>query len=157
MSHHKHWRCIALWSLLGFLPQAYADQGPALSIFGGVEQFRWREFDTDKRELLEESGQRYNVAVNYDNLRRLNSGALYSLGGKLTLGVVDYDGETQLTRIPVQSTTTYFGMQVDALGGLSFRESLAWPRPARRRWAEFLVAQHRRYLCPGFRAGVRWG
>jgi hypothetical protein len=120
----KHRSVVVLCSLLGLLPPAYADQSPALSILGGVEQFRWREIDTDKRELLEESGQRYSVAVNYDNLRRLNSGSVYSVGGKLYLGAVDYDGETQLTSIPVQSTTTYFGMQVDALGGYRFASHL---------------------------------
>lgn len=120
MSHLKHWCRVVVWSLLGFLPQAYADQSPAVSILGGVEQFVWREFAPDKREYLEESGQRYSVALAYDNLRRLNSGPVYSLGGKLYLGAVDYDGETQLTSIPVQSTTTYFGAQVDALGGYRF-------------------------------------
>jgi hypothetical protein len=120
MLHRKHWHSIALWTLLGLLPQAHADQGSAISMLTGVEQYRWREFDTDKRQLLEESGQRYSVAANYDNLRRLNSGGLYSVGGKFYLGSVDYDGETQLTSIPVQSTTTYVGIQVDAVGGYRF-------------------------------------
>lgn len=120
----KHWPRLVLWPLLGFLPAVHADQSPAVSIAGGVEQFRWREFDTDKRELLEESGQRFSVMLAYDNLRRLNSGPVYSLGGKFYLGAVDYDGETQLTSIPVQSTTTYFGAQVDALGGYRFAHRL---------------------------------
>jgi hypothetical protein len=109
-----------LWTLTGFLSVAHADQSPAVSVVAGVEQFLWREFDTDKREFLEESGQRFSMALAYDNLRRLNSGPVYSLGGKFYLGAVDYDGETQLTSIPVQSTTTYIGAQVDALGGYRF-------------------------------------
>ena len=124
MLNPKYWLYVGAWSLLGFLPQAYADQASTLSILGGVEQFRWREIDTDKRQLLEESGQRYNVAVNFDNLRRLNSGMVYSLGGKLYLGSVDYNGETQLTSIPVRSTTSYFGVQFDALGGYRFERHL---------------------------------
>ena len=120
MANPNYWLHVGVWSLLGFLPQAYADQSSTFSMHGGVEQFRWREIDTDKRQLLEESGQRYSVAVNFDNLRRLNSGVVYSFGGKLYLGSVDYNGETQLTSIPVQSTTSYFGLQFDALGGYRF-------------------------------------
>ncbi len=120
----NHWRRIVLCMLSGFLSVAHADQSPAVSVAGGVEQFVWREFATDQRELLEESGQRFSMAVAYDNLRRLNSGPVYSLGGKVYVGSVDYDGETQLTSIPVQSTTTYFGAQVDALGGYRFAARL---------------------------------
>lgn len=124
MANPNYWLHVGVWSLLGFLPQAYAEQSSTFSMHGGVEQFRWREIDTDKRQLLEESGQRYSVAVNFDNLRRLNSGVVYSFGGKLYLGSVDYNGETQLTSIPVQSTTSYFGLQFDALGGYRFERRL---------------------------------
>ena len=123
----NHWRRIVLCMLSGFLSVAHADQSPAVSVAGGVEQFVWREFATDQRELLEESGQRFSVALAYDNLRRLESGPVYSLGGKLYLGAVDYDGETQLTGIPVQSTTTYFGAQVDAWEATALRVACtAW-------------------------------
>lgn len=123
----KFARCglgVTLLSLLGGFPVAQASEGAGFSISAGVEQFLWREFNQSGRELVEESGQRYSVAFAYDNLRRLNPGAVYSFGGKLYAGAVDYDGETQISSIPVQSTSNYFGVQFDALGGFRFAQRL---------------------------------
>lgn len=125
MSQHKFLVSAILSSLfLALPPQSRCDQSPALSISGGVENFRWRELDGGGGRLLEESGPRYNVAVNYDNLRRLNSGAVYSVGGKFYVGAVDYDGQTQLTGVPMKSTTHYTGVQLDGLGGYRFARRL---------------------------------
>ena len=66
------------------------------------------------------SNPRLGLGGNYDNLRQLNSNTIFSFGGKFYTGAVDYDGETQLTAIPVQSTTNYFGLQFDAWGGHCF-------------------------------------
>ncbi len=110
--------------LLGAVPRAYSAENATFSIAGGVEKFNWREFDSSGRELLEESGLRYTLGGNYDNLRRLNSGAIFSLAGKIYAGAVDYDGETQKTAIPVQSTTNYIGAQFDAVGGHRFARRL---------------------------------
>ncbi len=110
--------------LLGAMPSAYSAENATFSMSGGVEKFNWSEFDSSGRELLEESGLRYTFGGNFDNLRRLDSGGIFSLGGKFYAGAVDYDGETQLTAIPVQSTTSYFGAQFDALGGYRFARHL---------------------------------
>ena len=116
---------IAIVALLfGAVSSVYATENATFSIAGGVEKFNWREFDSLDRELLEESGVRYTFSGNYDNLRRINSGGVFSLGGRLYVGVVDYDGETQGTAIPVQSDTDYLGVQFDALGGYRFARHL---------------------------------
>lgn len=112
---------LLLW---GVMPNAYSAENATFSIAGGVEKFNWSEYNSRGRELLEESGLRYTIGGNYDNLRRLNSGAVFSLAGKLYAGAVDYDGETQITATPVQSTTNYLGFQFDALGGYRFARRL---------------------------------
>ena len=110
--------------LLGTMSSAYSAGNATLSIAGGVEKFNWREFSSNGRELLNESGPRFSFGGSYDNLRRLNSGELFSVGGKLYAGAVDYDGETQITAVPVQSTTNYFGVQFDAMGGYRYARRL---------------------------------
>ena len=110
--------------LVGAVSGARAAEHGTFSMAGGVEKFNWREFDSRSRELLEESGVRYTFSGAYDNLRRINSGGVFSLGGRVYAGAVDYDGETQGTAIPVQSTTHYFGAQFDALGGYRFAHHL---------------------------------
>ena len=117
---------LLLW---GVMPNAHSTENTIFSIVGGAEKFNWSEYNSRGRELLEESGLRYTIGGNYDNLRRLNSGEIFSLGGKLYVGAVDYDGETQTADIqiagtPVQSTTKYFGVQFDALGGYRFARRL---------------------------------
>lgn len=112
---------LLLW---GVMPNAHSAKNATFSIAGGVEKFNWSEYNSRGRELLEESGLRYTIGGNYDNLRRLNSGAVFSLAGKLYAGAVDYDGETQITATPVQSTTNYLGLQFDALGGYRFARRL---------------------------------
>lgn len=116
---------IIITLLLGIIPNAHSvEKNAAFSMAGGVEKFNWREFASNGRELLDESGLRYSFGGNYDNLRRINSGSIFSLAGKVYAGDVDYDGETQLNAIPVQSTTTYFGAQFDAMGGYRFAHHL---------------------------------
>ena len=116
---------IIITLLLGVMPNAYpVEKNAAFSITGGVEKFNWREFGSNGRELLDESGLRYSFGANYDNLRRINSGTIFSLAGKVYAGDVDYDGETQPSAIPLQSTTTYFGAQFDAMGGYRFARHL---------------------------------
>lgn len=66
--------------LLGAMPSAYSAENATFSMSGGVEKFNWREFDSSGRELLEESGLRYTFGGNFDNLRRLDSGGIFSLG-----------------------------------------------------------------------------
>ncbi len=111
-------------SLFGAVSSVHAAENATFSMAGGVEKFNWREFDSLGRELLEESGVRYTFSGNYDNLRRINSGGVFSLGARLYVGAVDYDGETQGTAIPVQSNTDYLGVQFDALGGYRFARHL---------------------------------
>ncbi len=70
-----------------------ADASADLGIQAGVESFRWREYGASGAQLLEESGPRFHVGVDW----RLPIGAdrhwLLETQGSLYYGKVDYDGQ----------------------------------------------------------------
>jgi hypothetical protein len=101
-----------------------ATDASRVSVEAGMEQFHWREYGPAHVEWVDEQGERIMVSVNYDNLRRLDSGNVFRVGGKLYLGAVDYDGETQISGIPVQSTSNYLGMSIEGTGGYRFARRL---------------------------------
>lgn len=90
----------------------------ATSLFGfGLEQFVWKEFDTDGSQLLKESGPRYVFTYQYQSERQ--DQMTYDFLADIYLGNVDYDGQTQ-TGIPVTSISEYVGVRAEALVGYHF-------------------------------------
>jgi hypothetical protein len=116
------WKYCALL-FLSLTTTAQAADNPQVSIQFGVEDFRWREFGDGGERLLQETGWRYSIGAAYDNFRREGPGLLYSVGGKLYLGVVDYDGQTQ-SGIPATADVDYFGVTIEALAGYRFGRRL---------------------------------
>lgn len=115
--------CVMLILSLSAATIAQAADNPQASIQFGLQDFRWREFGDDGARLLQEKGWRYSIGGAYDNFRREGPGLLYSVGGKLYLGVVDYDGQTQ-SGIPATADVNYFGLNLEALAGYRFGQRL---------------------------------
>lgn len=85
---------------------------PALqSLQVRYEQFEWREFGRDGRQLLKESGPR--VGLQWARETRHANAPDWSARALAYFGDVDYDGQTQLGE-PIESTTEYRGIQADA-------------------------------------------
>lgn len=96
-----------------------AAEKPQASIQLSAQSFTWKEFDSAGRQLLEERGPRFFVGATFDNSRRQGPGMLYSVNGKIYLGNVDYDGQTQ-SGIPATTDVNYFGLNIEAQGGYRF-------------------------------------
>jgi hypothetical protein len=105
-----------LLSLLGTAPVAQAADSPQTNMQVDIQAFHWREFGGAGERLLQEKGARLAVGGAYDNFQRTNSGVLYSINGKLYLGTVNYDGQTQ-SGIAATTDTRYLGVNLEALGG----------------------------------------
>ncbi len=78
----------------------------------GVESFRWREFEAGRR-LLEESGPRYRLGLNWLSPLGGNPWHAIELRGALYFGSVDYDGQACTLSgmcIPFQTDTDYLGV-----------------------------------------------
>ena len=82
---------------------AYAE----ISVYGGLERFNWREYDSSGRELLEESG--YRLVTGFESVAEGESGILLDYEGRFYGSSVDYDGETQ-DSVPLDSKTSYAGL-----------------------------------------------
>lgn len=84
----------------------------SLTLGGGVEYFRWREFaPLTGQELLEESGARY--FVNLDASRPIGQGDwVYGFHGRVYSGSPHYDGQYQ-DGTPAESTTDYSGASAE--------------------------------------------
>lgn len=78
-----------------------------ISVYGGLEQFNWREFDVSGTELLEESG--YRLFTGFETQPEGGSGFLLNYEGRIYGSAVDYDGQTQ-DGVPLNSTTGYAGV-----------------------------------------------
>lgn len=85
----------------------------------GIERFVWQEYRADGRRLLRESGPRVTLGLAVDEFGRPSSGFLYALSGRVYLGRVDYDGQTQ-NGVPLTSDTFYGGATGEATGGYRF-------------------------------------
>ena len=92
---------------------------PEASVQFGLQNFSWSEFNNTGAKLLEENGARFTIGAALDNFQHEGSGFLYNVNGKIYLGVVDYDGQTQ-SGVPVMTDVTYFGLNIEALGGYRF-------------------------------------
>jgi hypothetical protein len=108
--------------VLGLSAVAQAADAPQASVQFGPQSFRWREFGDTGERLLQEKGARFSIGAAFDNFRREGPGVLYSVNGKLYLGRVNYDGQTQsaipaLDGIPLSTDVDYFGVNIEALAG----------------------------------------
>lgn len=108
-----------LFSFLGVTSMVHAAEKPQVSIQLSAQSFTWREFNSAGGQLLEEKGPRFFVGAAIDNFRRQGPGLLYSVNGKIYLGNVDYDGQTQ-SGIPAMTDVSYFGVNIEAQGGYRF-------------------------------------
>jgi hypothetical protein len=79
------------------------------------ESFTWREYDSNGRQLLKESG--YRVGLQWDRASTRTTAPSWSTRIVAYLGDVDYDGRTQLGT-PIESTTEYHGLRTEALVNL---------------------------------------
>lgn len=104
----------------------------------GAERFVWEEFDSSGGRLLEESGPRFHVALDWDDRDDIRAGQRpwRAVSGRLYLGIVDYDGQAcdlSGNCVPAQSDTEYVGLRgegrmgapigasgVDVFGGVGF-------------------------------------
>jgi hypothetical protein len=84
-------------------------QPPTVRI--GVEKFSWREYDADGSRLLEESGPRLVVGVDWARNLESDGTLLLQTHGAFYFGRVDYDGQAcTLAGSCVPFTTdTYYG------------------------------------------------
>jgi len=108
-----------LFFLLGCTATAQADETNQANVQFGVQSFRWREFDDNGGRLLQEKGARFSIGAAFDNYRREDSGTLYGINGKIYLGSVNYDGQTQ-SGIPSTADVSYVGLNIEAQGGYRF-------------------------------------
>ena len=114
---------MVLLSVLGLSAVAQAADSPQTSVQFGAQSFRWREFGDTGERLLEENGARFSIGAAFDNFRREGSGVLYSVNGKIYLGSVDYDGQTQ-SGTPATTDVSYFGLNIEAQGGYRFGQRI---------------------------------
>lgn len=105
--------------LLGCSATAQAADTNQASVQFGAQSFRWREFDDTGGRLLQEKGARFTVGAAFDNFRREDSGVLYGVNGKIYLGSVNYDGQTQ-SGTPATADASYVGLNIEGQGGYRF-------------------------------------
>jgi len=102
------------------VPRAAAAQGQLpdgmhVSIFAGVQSFRWQEF-LDGARVVKETGPMLSLGASVDNLGRAGKGLLFSVEGAIYGGTVDYDGQTQ-DGVDAQTDAEYSGAYLDGLLG----------------------------------------
>lgn len=94
----------------------------------GIERFRWEEFDSAARTLLKETGPVLVIGAASGNERRVNSGFLYHLDGRVYLGSIDYDGQACSIAtgvcFPHQTDTNYFGVKFEGKSGYRLSSNL---------------------------------
>ncbi len=90
-----------------------------LALEGGMESFRWREFDDDGRRLLTEQGPRFVLGAALGNFLHADAGPIFEmrLGGHV--GEVDYDGQDNNGRF-VGTVSDYSGWYGEVNGGYRF-------------------------------------
>ena len=80
----------------------------ARTLFVGVENYRWQEYDSSGPRLLTEQGPRLVASGVFDNAGRRTSGIFFAGTIKGYVGSVDYDGQDGTGRYTA-STTNYLG------------------------------------------------
>ena len=114
MAKWINWAAIVL-SVIVMHPLHAGDQseGP----FGRVEYFNWEEYDESGARLLRERGPRIGIGVEGNNFKRDLPGFVYRFSGMGYVGSVAYEGQVIETKAPVNTSTDYLGLSLDAMGG----------------------------------------
>ena len=109
-----------LWSSVSY-PLFAAPAGQvARTLFIGVENYRWQEYDSGGSRLLTEQGPRLVAAGVFDNAGRTASGIFFSATVKGYAGSVDYDGQDG-NGVYTSSTSSYLGWGAVIDGGYRLR------------------------------------
>lgn len=122
------WGLAVLLCLLASFQVYAASAGPvARTLFIGVENYRWQEYDSTGPRLLTEQGPRLVVAGVFDNTGRRVAGHYFEGTVKGFAGSVDYDGQDG-SGVYTSSTTNYLGWGAGVDGGYRLRRgrSAAW-------------------------------
>lgn len=108
--------CLLIWAV----PFSVFAKAPQFGFNLGIENFRWKEFDNGAK-LLEESGNRFTIGghIGNDHISKKGASFIYDVEGKIYLGTVGYDGQTQ-SGLPVKTETQYTGLLIEAITGLRF-------------------------------------
>ncbi len=85
----------------------------------GLQQYDWKEFSSAGGILDKESGPMTTVGAGVNDFRRIGSGPLYQVGGRVYFGTVDYNGQTQ-SGIPLTTNSDYIGLKFEGLAGYRF-------------------------------------
>lgn len=80
-------------------------------VYVPVENYNWKEFGSSGEKLLEESGVRFGLGVDY-RYRSLKGKLPLRFRGEFVYGDVDYDGQTQ-SGIPAETNTTYLSWKAE--------------------------------------------
>ncbi|ANA41790.1 hypothetical protein A2G06_16770 (plasmid) [Geobacter anodireducens] len=80
-------------------------------VYVPVEDFTWKEHGETGEKLLEESGIRFGLGLDY-RYRALKGKLPLRFRGDFTYGEVDYDGHSQ-SGIPAKTTSTYLSWKVE--------------------------------------------
>lgn len=110
---------VAFVYVAGPAQAASSTDASRVHVEAGVEHYVWQEFDANGRRLLRERGPRLSLGVGMDDLGRASAGRIYALRGRLYLGQVNYDGQTQ-SGVPLASDTNYLGANQEASVGYRF-------------------------------------
>lgn len=86
------------------------------TLWVGVENFRWQEFDNQGLRLLTEQGPRLSVGLALGNRLNKQHGWLYELQAQGYTGEVDYDGQDS-NGIYTNSDSSYQGWRVELVTG----------------------------------------
>lgn len=108
-------RLFVLFVVLFFCPlgTVFAELG----FRAGPEEFRWREYNSGGARLLEESGQRYRLGVDWRRRFSSDPQLFVEISGSFYLGNVDYDGQACTLSgacVPYRSETRYIGEHGEA-------------------------------------------
>ncbi len=129
----KHNRLFVLAIALPFLfvvrasHAAEEDAATDFSIVGLSETYLWQEFRPKGTQIMEETGQRVGVGASWSNGRNPAArGPVYRASAVVYGGISDYLGETLLSIIPVSTTGSTYGVQVDGIGGYRFGSHLGF-------------------------------
>jgi hypothetical protein len=94
---------------------------------GGIESFRWQEFDAGGARLVKESGPRFFFGADVRTPLGRASSVYLDAGGRAYIGDEDYDGQACniLTGscVPLKSDTFYIGALAEALFRWTFRSA----------------------------------
>jgi hypothetical protein len=119
----KNNRLLALIVAVPFLfalqvAHAVEDAATDFAIVGLSETFLWQEFRPKSTQIMEETGQRVGVGASWSNGRNPAArGPVYRASALVYGGISEYVGETLISALPDDTTGSYYGVQVDGIGG----------------------------------------